>query len=401
MIRVLSIGQLPKEVGGNYTTGVARVVHELSLQEIPGVTQFLYASNIAEDRAKKLCKYPFQYIGYRKYAIRILFNIVFHPFRTKRQWTHYRQVCHMNPLRMEFHRVNIEEAIRRVKPDIIHNHSAFLSSSYFASLGYNIPIIRTYHGLVYKGVADTRYQNVADEAKGTVSFADYYTALTKENAQEIVRIGVDAGKVTIIPNGIDSRKYYYSPEERKVFRSEFNLYDTTVVFMTVGRLIDRKGQLMFLKFLALQDIDFRYWIFGIGPDYEPIKAFIVENHLENKVELFGQVAGNELYKYYSAADFYAHVSTTEGQSLAEIEAYSSGLRIIVNSLIVGTVIGNAVDDHDNYFVLDFDQYDIKQFKSWISTPYVDRVSRKSCDWSIIARQYGQLYQRILIERDAK
>ena len=45
MIKVLSIGQLPQEVGGSYTTGVTRVVHELSKQQIPDVEQYLYAPN--------------------------------------------------------------------------------------------------------------------------------------------------------------------------------------------------------------------------------------------------------------------------------------------------------------------------------------------------------------------
>ena len=30
MIKILSIGQLPLEVGGSYTSGIARVVYELS-----------------------------------------------------------------------------------------------------------------------------------------------------------------------------------------------------------------------------------------------------------------------------------------------------------------------------------------------------------------------------------
>ena len=46
MIKILSIGQLPKEVGGNYTSGIARVVYELSRQYVKGVETYLYASNI-------------------------------------------------------------------------------------------------------------------------------------------------------------------------------------------------------------------------------------------------------------------------------------------------------------------------------------------------------------------
>ena len=36
-MRILIIGQLPKEIGGNYTTGAANVVYELSKQRDDGV----------------------------------------------------------------------------------------------------------------------------------------------------------------------------------------------------------------------------------------------------------------------------------------------------------------------------------------------------------------------------
>ncbi len=397
-MKVLSIGQLPKEVGGNYTTGVARVVHELSKQTIPGVQQYLYASNISNEKAARLCKYPLQYSGYNKIYGQILKNVLLHPIRTIKQWIHYKNVCHMNPLRLEFHRANIEEVIKKVHPDIIHNHSSFVSSTYFAARKYNIPMIRTYHGLVYKSDGDTKYQKVADEALGTKTFADYYTALTKENALEVEKLGIDKSIITIIPNGIDSSKYYFSPKERERIRKDYNATEETRIFMTVGRLIDRKGQLAFLKILASSNIDFQYWIFGTGPDYDAIRDFVSVNHLDGRVSLFGQVNGEELYKYHSAADFYSHASTTEGQSLAEIEAYASGLRIVVNSLIAGTVIGNAFEDKEDYYVMDFDHYEIDEFDKWTSIPNTNRHSRTTCDWSIIAKQYGELYKKIMNAR---
>lgn len=398
MIKVLTIGQLPQEVGGNYTTGVARVVHELSKQKWADVEQHLYATNIDNSKALSLCEYPLQYIGYRKLYGKIIRNILLHPYRSIKQWIHYYNVCHVNPLRMEFHRANMEEAIKAVKPDIIHNHSSFVSASYFAALDYNIPIIRTYHGLVCKGDGDPRYLKVADEAKGTREFASHYTALTEENASEVERLGIDRNIISIIPNGIDSSKFYFSEEERTKIRKQFGVEEDEMVFMTVGRLIDRKGQLSFLKILQSLGIKYHYWMFGNGPDYEDIKQFISENHLEKRAILFGQVNGDELFRYHSASDFYSHASTTEGQSLAEIEAYSSGLRIVVNSLIAGTVIGDAHNDHDNYYVMDFNKVDPDAFIKWLKKEVPDRESRPYYDWSVIANQYSDLFHKYMESR---
>ena len=45
-MRILIIGQLPKEIGGNYTTGAANVVYELSKQREDGVLYYTYGTNI-------------------------------------------------------------------------------------------------------------------------------------------------------------------------------------------------------------------------------------------------------------------------------------------------------------------------------------------------------------------
>ena len=395
MMKVLSIGQLPKEVGGNYTTGVANVVYELSKHNVEGVQQYLYASNIDNDVAKNLCHYPNQYMGYRKLYVKILKNILFHPIRTIAQWKHYKKVCHMNPLRLEFHRVNIEQAIKTIKPDIIHNHSSFVSSCFFANETYNVPMIRTYHGIVYKSDGDMKYKEVADEAIGTRTFADYYTALTEENALEVEKLGIPKSIIKIIPNGVDSSRFFFSKEDRIRLRKQYGAGDDTTVFMTVGRLIDRKGQLMFLKILEKLKLNYQYWLFGDGPDNEAICKYIKESNLEKRVIMFGQVRGDELYKYHSAADVYSHSSTTEGQSLAEIEAYSTGLRIVVNRMIAGTVIGDVHNDVLDYHVMNFDDVDVKAFKDWLCLPTSERMPRKSCDWSIIAQKYASLYCEIL------
>ena len=52
-MKVLLIGQLPKEIGGNYTTGAANVVYELSKQREDGVLYYIYGTNITDSAAIK------------------------------------------------------------------------------------------------------------------------------------------------------------------------------------------------------------------------------------------------------------------------------------------------------------------------------------------------------------
>ncbi len=395
MIKVLLIGQLPMEVGGSYTTGVARVLHSLSSQSIDGVKFYMYVTNVPYKRSLELSQYPNQYVGFRYFPFKVIKDILFRPVSLLRQWKHYKKVCHTNPLRMEVYKINFEKIIKDVQPDLIHIHGAGLAPLHFASNSFHIPIVRTFHGLVYKGNQNSKYSKVGDEARGNAGFADYYTALTEENKNEVANLGISRDVIEVIPNGIDSKTYYFSALERNKLRTKLLVSEDTVVFVTVGLVVDRKGQFSFLKILEKSNINYQYWILGNGPDVEVIQDYIEKNNIVNKVRLFGQINGSDIFKYLSAADIYSLASSTEGQSLAEIEAYSTGLKVLVNKLVCRTVIGDAFHDKDTYFIMDFDEPNIEDFIDWSSQRPVQRDSRTMYDWTVIANRYGEMYKRVL------
>lgn len=89
------------------------------------------------------------------------------------------------------------------------------------------------------------------------------------------------------------------------------------------------------------------------------------------------------------------MSTTEGQALSEIEAYATGLRILVRKEIAATVIGDALHDSDTYYIIDLMHYNSDDFRMWLSKGITNRASKGDCDWSNVARQYGTLYKKII------
>lgn len=398
MIKVLSIGQLPREVGGSYTTGVARVVHELSIQEYTDVEMHLYVTNMRDEDAARISTYPQQYIGYRLLVTRVIKNILCHPIKTIKEWIHYSNICHVNPLRFEIYKANYDKLIQEIHPDILHIHGNGISPLYFINTKYNLPILRTSHGVVLLREWGEKNRKACETALGTKDFADYDIALNIDSKNKLIELGVPEHQITIISNGVDSKKFYYSEEWRQSLRKKYHVKDETLVFMTVGVLIDRKGQLSFLKILKESGIDFQYWLFGEGPDRDALVKYLQENDLEERVRLFGQVCGEELYKYHSAADIYSHASTTEAQSLAEIEASSTGLRIVVNKKIANTVIGDAYKDVSHYYVLDFDFPDLERFCVWAKDNSEPRCTRSAFDWAHIANQYNELYKQIISKK---
>lgn len=389
-MKVLLIGQLPKEIGGNYTTGAANVVYELGKQKPDDTVYYTYGTNIRFEAAKKASKYPNQYMGYTLRPLRIIFNAIKHPFSTLRHWRHYRSIDHQNFLRYAFYEDNIRTAIKNVNPDIIHVNSINNVSPVRYALGERkIPLLLTCHGIFYRG---DKYDVInRDRALGNIGLADAYSGLTNESLDEYETIlGVPKEKVVVISNGIDCSKFYYSEKEREIVRKEHDVDSNCKVFITVASVQERKGQLEFLKILQKLDLDdFQYWIIGKGPDEEDIKKFIEDNALLSNVRLLGYRTANELYKYYSAADIYAHSSWKEGQALSELEANATGLRTVVNKAITGTIGGDI--NSDDYFVLDFDNIDYDAFEKWIRTGQNVRQSKTTFDWSIIANRYYDWY----------
>lgn len=392
MIKILSIGQLPKEVGGTYTSGIARVAYELSKQSVDGVETYMYATNISSKNAVKISRYTNQYIGYVIKPFSILLEILRHPKRTIKQWLFYKNKSYENPIRFEFLRYNIKRAIEITKPDLIHMHSGGIDALYFAN-ETKIPVLLTLHGMMWDG--DEQDFKTKNRYLNNLPLVDYYTGLNEEVRRKMDRFELPDEKITLIPNGIDSSKFYFSQEKRHEFRNKYGVDEDCLVFITVGFVIDRKGQYDTLKILESLGIKYQYWIMGKGPDCETIQQYISDNHLEEKVRLFGYINDKDLYQFHSAADIYAHASTMEGQSLAEIEAFSTGLRVLVRKEIAGTVVGDAYKDHINYFILDYDNVSSDSLKLWLMQGNKNRSSKQKYDWSVIQKQYVDLYHKIL------
>lgn len=391
-MKILMIGQLPKELGANYTTGVGNVIYELSKYSINSMQIYTFATNIKNRIAVKNSCYPYQYIGYKITFVKSLFYILTHPIMSYNEFLHYIRIDHANPFRYWFYKENIKRAIKITNPDIIHVHNINnLSAVHFALKQNKIPILLTCHGIFYRG--DKQDVINRDRNLGNIKLADAYSGLTKESPIEYESIlGIPKEKVTVIPNGVDCKKFFFSPKDRETIRKEFEVTDDCIVFITVASIQERKGQYDFIKQLKNININYQYWIIGKGPDEIIIEEFIKKNNLKNKIKMFGYMNSEDLYRYYSAADIYVHASWKEGQALSELEANATGLRTIVNKSIVGTIASNI--NPENYFVLDFDNFDSKSFEKWISKMPQNRSSKTTYDWSSIATQYFSLYKKI-------
>lgn len=199
----------------------------------------VYATNAKQSNIH-ISGSPAAYYGYEYLVGRMLCNVLSHPFRTLREWKVYRKSAGVNPLRFEFYKANFQKVIEEVQPDIIHMNGCGIEPLYFANKS-RIPVILTCHGV---------FQRTVNPQSAAKLYADYVTGLTDETLEEIKNyLCVAEDKITIIPNGVDSKQFYYSQEERDKLRAEYGVKPDTKVFITVASVQERKGQLRFTQIL--------------------------------------------------------------------------------------------------------------------------------------------------------
>lgn len=388
-IRILAVGQLPVEAGGNYTTGMGKVMLELSGQSYPGADYATLALNAADRKVSGN-----RHIGYVLPVGRLIAEVLLHPVRLVREIADYRRYLDYSPWRALFYRLNIDRAIARTSATCVHLHSIdhVLPFSHANQAG-TVSSVLTCHGIF--GVGDSgRRRDMYVESMRRV---DEVTGLTEEIDRRFAQFGVDADRRHIIPNGVDTDKYHYDPQTRATVREELGISDKRTVFLTVGSLQQRKGQYDFMRLLKESGLDFEYWLLGDGPDRQKIREWADANGIGDRIRMTGYTAGQDLYRYYSAADIYAHVSYAEGQALSEIEARATGLRILVNSDVAHTL--PAQEAGSPYCrVIEMQRGGIwnEELLEWIRIPQTDRVTDGTLDWQNIADMYHDIYKRIAL-----
>lgn len=380
------IGQLPVEVGGSYTTGVCNVVYELSKCATENVEIVVYATNMKDSASRMEGHTKFR--GTQLDIFATIRHFIVHPIETSREWYFYKKKCYASILRFEAYRYNIERIIEEEKPDALHIMSVLqMASCYFANKKYHLPTILTLHGVNFD-------QGSLDYVG--VELADIITGLTPETLEGIGKLGVAQDKVRMVPNGTDTTKFYFDETERIKLRRELGVSDDTTILLTIGSLSHRKGQLSFLSMLKELPNEFKYLylIIGKGEDGEKIVKYITDNNLQDRVLVVGYVKNSDLYRYHSAADVYVHSSRWEGQALSEVEAYATDLKIALNRDVIRTVITDTTN-HEDYWIFDFDTFNVDAFMEWASQHKEDRKTRRLYDWKKIFDMYVDIYINLI------
>jgi glycosyltransferase involved in cell wall biosynthesis len=105
--------------------------------------------------------------------------------------------------------------------------------------------------------------------------------------------------------------------------------------LAVGRLHPVKDHAFLVRacrHLKDQNLSFRCWIAGEGPERAALERLIGELHLQDDITLLGHLCRAQLDSFYSACDLVVLTSRSEGLPLVLMEAMSHGKLVLAPAI---------------------------------------------------------------------
>lgn len=247
----------------------------------------------------------------------------------------------------------LESLARQQRPDVLHAHSPVLNALPALRVGSRLGIPVVYevracwedaavdHGSTTEGSA--RYRATRALETHALKRADAVTVICEGLRREFEARGIPAGKITVIPNAVETDTFTFNPnaEPDAGLREQLGLQGSTVLGF-VGSFYAYEGLDLLLQAFARlreQRPALRVLLVGGGPQEDNLKALAVRLGVQQHVVFTGRVPHAQVQRYYDQIDLLAYprhsMRLTELVTpLKPLEAMAQG-RIFVASDVGG------------------------------------------------------------------
>jgi glycosyltransferase involved in cell wall biosynthesis len=205
--------------------------------------------------------------------------------------------------------------------DVVHAHSYHAVPALGAALAGCRPLVFTphYHGTGHS--RPRRWLHVPYRAVGAAIFSRSSRVICVSDAEAaLVRRHFPpvAGRVTVIPNGVDVialREAVPYPEER-------------TVILSVGRLEAYKNVHLPIQALTHLDATFVLRVIGDGPARPALDDLVTRLGLRERVQFLGRVDESRLHRWFRTAAVHVGMSSHEAFGIALREALAAGCGVV-------------------------------------------------------------------------
>lgn len=240
-------------------------------------------------------------------------------------------------------------------PDVVHAHFWMSGLAALQGAGRRMPVVMTYHAL---GSVKRRHQRDKDTSppgriasEATIGRqADAVVATCSDEVRELTRLGIPAGKVHVVPCGVDADLFRpaaaasWVPPRRRRHR-----------LVSLGRLVERKGVDTAIRALA-QVPDTELVVAG-GPPVRDLASdaeatrlarLAIEAGVADRVRFLGQVDHADVPALLCSADLVVATPWYEPFGIVPLEAAACGVPVVGSA--VGGLIDTVSDGHTGRLV---------------------------------------------------
>lgn len=212
----------------------------------------------------------------------------------------------------------------------------------------NLPLIVVFHG---HDATDKRLLRAyASRYRQLFEYSAAIVAVSNDMRDKLMTLGADAGKISVIPCGVDLRKFSPSPEKKEA------------LFLAVGRFVEKKGPLITIR--AFHEVWKRHpeaKLMMVGAHrglYQKCVALVNSLDMQEAVSFPGAVTHEEVRKLMGRAFAFVQHSVTaangdmEGTPVGLLEAAASGLPVV--STFHGGINDAVIHERTGYLTAEGD-----------------------------------------------
>lgn len=243
--------------------------------------------------------------------------------------------------------------IRRLRPDIVHTHTAKAGAlgriaAYFA----RVPVIlHTFHGHVFYGYWPSgRSRIVVLLERFLAQLTTAIVTVSDNIRRDLMKFGVaPLDKVHVLPLGINLDQYINCASRRGEFRAELGIPQHIPLVGIVGRLVPIKNPNLFLQtayHMLSNGFDGCFVVVGGGELALTLTHTAGELDIANRVYFVGW--RSDLDRVYADLDVIVNTSSNEGTPVSLMEAMAA--RVPVVAMAVGGVPDMITPENTGYLV---------------------------------------------------
>ncbi len=224
--------------------------------------------------------------------------------------------------------MRVRRLIAKIKPDVLHAHYAGVNGVVGALSKFH-PLVLTAWGSDILITAKSRIKGPL--VKFALKKADVITCSADHVRDAMIRLGVNAEKISVIYFGVDTQKF--RPGVRiEALRTELGIGNSPAIISlrNLEPLYDVATLIRAIPEVLREVPEAKFVIAGRGSQEKELEELSQSLGVAGSVRFIGWIANDKLPQYLTSADIYVSTSLSDGGLAASTaEAMACGLPVII------------------------------------------------------------------------